>query len=154
MKMWVLIAIMAWPLIEIGLFVTIGGAIGLWATLAIVLATGVLGVLCMRPSLVIARTQKGIGDPRDMLMNAARGSMTMLAGVLLFLPGFLTDVLGLILLFPPVQTLFGAYLGSLIKVRAGGRQAGQAAQDDVIEGEYVPVDSRGDPQKPSKWTDG
>jgi UPF0716 protein FxsA len=151
MKMWVGIALLAWPLIEIGLFVTVSGAIGLWATLAIVLATGVLGVLCMRPSLIVARAQKGVRDPRAMMMNATRGSMTMVAGVMLFLPGFLTDVLGLILLLPPVQTVVGIYLASLIRVRTDGK-AKPASRDDVIEGDYVTVEPAETAQRPSKWT--
>ncbi|MFZ1338303.1 MAG: FxsA family protein, partial [Paracoccaceae bacterium] len=46
--MWLLVALLGWPLMEIGLFVVIGGQIGLWATLAWVVLSAMLGVLALR----------------------------------------------------------------------------------------------------------
>ncbi|MFN6005839.1 MAG: FxsA family protein, partial [Paracoccaceae bacterium] len=48
MSMWIILAILAWPLVEIALFVTLGGTLGLWLTLAWVLLTGVIGVLILK----------------------------------------------------------------------------------------------------------
>ena len=146
--MWVAIALLAWPLVEIGLFVTVGGAIGLWWTLAIVLGTGVLGALVLRNA---ARLSGGAGlrDPRQMVLTAARGGMNLMAGLLLILPGFLTDVLGLVLLIPPVQVLVTGLLARRINVAASGTRP--ATRDDVIEGDYERVEPR-DAEKPSKWT--
>jgi UPF0716 protein FxsA len=148
--MWVALALLAWPLVEIGLFVTVGGAIGLWWTLAIVLGSGVLGAVILRNA---ARLSGGAGllDPRLMLLTAARGGMTALAGLLLILPGFLTDVLGLILLIPPVQVWVAGLLAARIKGTAGGRRP--ARNDDVIEGAFERVEPQ-DAQPPSEWTQG
>jgi UPF0716 protein FxsA len=146
--MWIAIALLAWPLVEIGLFVTVGGAIGLWATLAIVLGTGVLGAFILRNA---ARLSGGAGlrDARQMVLTAARGSMNVLAGLLLILPGFLTDVLGLIVLIPPVQIAITTLVARHITVATAG--ARPASQDDVIEGDFERVAPR-DGEKPSKWT--
>ena len=46
--MWLLIAFIAVPLIEIGLFIQVGGWLTLWPTLAIVLGTGILGTWLVR----------------------------------------------------------------------------------------------------------
>jgi UPF0716 protein FxsA len=151
--MWVAIALLAWPLVEIGLFVTVGGAIGLWWTLAVVLGTGVLGGVILRNA---ARMTGGAGlrDPRQMVLTAARGGMTLAAGVLLILPGFLTDALGLILLIPPVQVLVVSLLARRVTMAtAGVRPSGRATgREDVIEGDFERVEPV-DAQKPSKWTD-
>jgi UPF0716 protein FxsA len=146
--MWIALALLAWPLIEIGLFVTLGGAIGLWWTLAIVLGTGVLGAVILRN---VARLSGGgrLRDPRMMVLTATRGGMNALAGILLILPGFLTDVLGLILLIPPVQVLVAGVIAARVEVRSEGPQ--WASPDNVIEGDFERVDP-GKPEKPSKWT--
>jgi UPF0716 protein FxsA len=146
--MWIALALLAWPLIEIGLFVTVGGTIDLWWTLAIVLGTGVLGAVILRN---VARLSGGgrLRDPRMMVLTATRGGMNLLAGILLILPGFLTDVLGLILLIPPVQVLVAGVLAARVGVSAQGPQ--RASRDDVIEGDYERVEP-GRPERPSKWT--
>lgn len=103
----ILAAFLAWPLVEIALFVVIGGRIGLWPTLIWVVLSALLGIMVMR--LTAARQAMALRDGlravRDPARLAAAGILSMLAGVLLILPGFLTDALGLLLLLPPVRTL-------------------------------------------------
>jgi len=146
----IMLAVLVWPLIEIGLFVTLGGAIGLWWTLAVVLGTGMMGVVILRNA---ARLSGGaaLRDPRAAVMTATRGGMTLLAGILLILPGFLTDALGLILLLPPMQLLAARLLAARIRV-ATARTA-TANEDDLIEGDFERVEER-DAQPPSGWTKG
>lgn len=146
----ILLAVLVWPLIEIGLFVTVGGAIGLWWTLAVVLGTAVLGVAILRNA---ARLTGGaaLRDPRAAVMTATRGGMTLLAGILLILPGFLTDALGLILLLPPVQLVVARLLAARIRVATPRPAASR--KDDLIEGEFERVDAA-DAPPPSGWTKG
>jgi UPF0716 protein FxsA len=153
--MWFAVPLLIWPLAEIALFVVVGGAIGLWATLGIVLGTGVLGGLILRNAAAVAGLRGRLRDPRQMIATATRGSMTVLAGVLLILPGFLTDVLGVLLLIPPVQLLVTAYLTQ--RIATVTRPSARAAQagGDVIEGDYRPINPDIPPnpgQKPSRWT--
>ncbi|MBN8629271.1 MAG: FxsA family protein [Rhodobacterales bacterium] len=106
--MWIVLGILALPLVEIGLFVTLGAKLGLWLTLAWVILTGVLGVLLLRGLALGGREtlrrglQEGLHDPLSPLANRALMAM---AAVLLILPGFFTDTLGLLLLLPPVRGL-------------------------------------------------
>lgn len=145
--MWLLVAILGLPMVEIALFVVIGGEIGLWATLGWVVLSAVLGVFVMR--LSVARQAvalrgglKGLRDPAQM---AAGGMLSLLGGALLILPGFFTDGVGILLLLPPVQMLLTR---RLLKSGAVFR-AGQPQDDDIIEGEFTE-----EPPKsgPSGWT--
>ena len=145
--MWLFAAILGWPLLEIALFVVIGGEIGLWATLAWVVLSAVLGVLVLR--LTAARQafalRGGLQGLRDPVQMAAAGMLSFLGGVLLLLPGFFSDALGLSLLVPPVQTLLSRRLlkGAVVM------RKGQPRDDDVIEGEFTEAPPRGGS---SGWT--
>lgn len=143
-----------WPLIEIGLFVTVGAALGLWLTLLVVLGTGVLGMAILRGQGMqsAGRLRAGMASLRNPLAAAGSDALRMLAGVFLVLPGFLTDVLGLLLLIPFVRMLLIALL-----VRRFGVASMQSdepvrrADGIIIDGEFTEVE----PDKtrpPSGWT--
>lgn len=150
------LAFLAWPLIEIGLFVVIGGRIGLWATLAWVVLTGVAGVALLkfeaaRGAVLIRGGLAGHALPEG---APVAGLMRALAAVLLILPGFLTDALGLLLLLPPVQALVsGAVMSRVTILRRPGQ--GPATGDEVIDGEWVevPPEANRRRQVPSRWTE-
>ena len=133
--MWIVLGVLAWPLVEIGLFVTLGAKVGLWLTLAWVILTGVLGVLLLKAMALGGREtlrrgfQEGMHDP---LSPLAQRALLGVAAVLLILPGFFTDALGLVLLLPPVRAL-------IIKGMAGRMRGvtvihrGQAFEEEPYE---------------------
>jgi len=133
-------------MLEIALFVVIGGKIGLWATLGWVVLSAVLGVFVMRLSAArqAVALRGGLAGLRDPARMAAGGMLSLLGGVLLILPGFFTDGLGLLLLLPPVQMLLTR------RLLKGGAifQASRAADEDVVEGEFTETP----PSGPSGWT--
>ena len=143
----VLSGLIIWSLIEIGLFVVVGGAIGLLATLAIVLGSAVLGVWLIRGRGLGALAAMRAGGPGVAL---AEFGLTTLAGVLLILPGFLTDALGLVLLIPRVQRLVIWAMASRIQ----GVVRYRSAASDVVEGEAVEIapPKLAGARKPSGWT--
>ena len=97
-----------WPLAEIALFVTVGGAIGLLWTLVVIAGSAVLGVWLLRSRGVrsAAEMRRGLTVVRGGGLGKLAGDvMVMLAGVLLILPGFLTDMIGLVLLVPPIRAV-------------------------------------------------
>lgn len=119
------------PFMEIALFVTIGGRIGVGVTLLWVLATGILGAVLVR-----AEPQRSAQDVRQALaMDAdpanpmAHSALRLLGALMLVIPGFLTDALGALLLTTPVRSFL------LLRFHAS-LQAARPARDDVIEGEY------------------
>ncbi len=153
--MWFLILLIAWPLIEIGLFVEIGGRLGLWPTLGLVLGTAALGIAVLRAQgdraqAGLRQAMAGIGDPAVPLAEEA---LILVAGGLLILPGLLTDVFGLLLLVPPVRRLLIARLSKRVVVQGFGQGFGTMAQPprpsadpgQVIDGDFQEVD----PKNPS-----
>lgn len=140
------------PIIEIALFVVIGGEIGVWATLAWVLIAAIAGVALIRRqgAQVALDLQQSLNDLRDPSRRVAHRTLLLLAGVLLILPGFFTDALALLLLIPAVRNLLLRQIASRAKAgmaQSGvrftyGYPAGQRGSRDsgVIDGEYVVQD--------------
>ena len=146
--MWLLIAFIGVPLIEIALFIQVGGLFGLWPTLAIVVLTAVLGTLLLRRQGLaevsrLRATLDGHGDPTGPLVH---GALILFAGAVLLTPGFFTDAVGFTLLMPPVRE----FLIDRIRERIVLHQARQApARPDIIEGDFEPLDP--DERPASGW---
>lgn len=159
--MWLFLAFVAVPIIEIALFIQVGGLIGTWPTLAIVLLTALLGTMMMRAqgALAMRDVQRSFNDLRDPTEPLAHGAMILVAGVLLLTPGFFTDTLGLSLLIPQVRRWVFAYVAA--RVRLHTVQYGQADPgpqgprrtprgDDIIDGDYHEVDDEAEAVEPPK----
>ncbi len=143
--MWVGAAFLVLPLVEIALFVVVGGWIGLWSTLAVVIGSGILGVTLLRrmgaPSLGVVRG--------DLLSPLAERALLAVAAMLLILPGFLADTLGLILLLPAVRRLVVAQLAARLRQTGAGRRA----DETVIDGEFYEIEPETrELRPPSGWT--
>jgi UPF0716 protein FxsA len=100
------------PIAELAVIIQVGGWIGLWPTLAILVADSVLGSLLMRSQGRAAwrrfgeATRAGRPPAREVL----DGVLVILGGALLLTPGFLTDILGLALLAPPTRAVLRGLL--------------------------------------------
>jgi UPF0716 protein FxsA len=161
--MWLFVAFLAIPLIEIALFIQIGGAIGLGWTLAIVVATALLGTVLVRNqgALALNEVRSSFNDMRDPTEPLAHGAMILFSGALLLTPGFFTDALGFLLLIPAVRASAFREIRSRIRVQtvhgsahARADHAPDAARGDVIDGEYTEVvKDPGRIKRPSGWTD-
>lgn len=99
--------ILSFPLVEIAGFVLVGRQIGLLATIALVIATSIAGSMLLRFQGfgVLARISKEMQAGRNPSRELAHGVMILIAGVLLLLPGFVTDIIGLLLFIPPIRDL-------------------------------------------------
>lgn len=158
--MWFLLILLALPFIEIALFIKVGGWIGLWPTLALVVLACVAGSFVLRNhgARVLTQLRQTIdagGDPRGPL---AHGALIMVAGVLLLIPGFFTDILALLLLIPPVRDLLigwgAARTTARMTVRATRFRSGGGParpQPETIDADYQVIDPEGPPSK-SGWT--
>ena len=158
--MWLFIPFVAIPLIEIALFVTIGGWLTLWPTLAIVLGTAILGTALVRQQgrMAMAEIRGSLQGMRDPTQPLADGAMILVAGVLLVTPGFLTDTIGFLLLVPGIRAALMRAAGRRVRVRSVGFGASRpAARPDVIDGEFEEVvppkrPTHPSPGGPSGWT--
>lgn len=163
--MWLLFAFIGVPIIEIALFIQVGGAIGTLSTLAIVVLTAILGTYMVRQQgrLAIGNLQRSFSELNDPTEPLAHGAMVLISGVLLLTPGFFTDALGFALLIPSVRSAVFAYLKKRVTVHSFSmgngqgatqhRHPGEAASDDIIDGEFTEVDpSKRATHQPSGWT--
>ncbi|WIV50797.1 FxsA family protein [Marivivens sp. LCG002] len=156
--MWLLFAFILVPLIEIGLFIQVGGAIGLWPTLAIVLLTAVAGSYLVRSqgARELSNLRNSFGTMRDPSEPLANGAMILFAGALLLTPGFFTDFVGFLLLFPPFRAAAYKWVRSKVKTQSfafESHQTSQFRQTTIIEGEFEDLERRpNDQNSPSGWT--
>ena len=101
------------PLIEIALFIQIGGFLGLWATLGVVILTAIIGTGLFRSqglgALQTIRTVAAQGG--NPAPEVAHGAMIVIAGVLLLTPGFFTDGVGFLLMSRRVR---GVIIASVV----------------------------------------
>ena len=129
-----LLIILFVPLIEIYLFIQIGGQIGAFNTILIILLTAVIGIYFVR--------LQGLNTLRSGVTQLYRnqipiyemmsGAALALAALLLIIPGFATDVIGFLLILPITRNLIFKYLGKKYKK--------EKVKDDLIEGEYEDKD--------------
>ena len=146
--MWLLIAFIAVPMIEIALFIQVGGAIGLGWTLAIVLITAVLGAWLVRTqgTMALGQLRSSFADMRDPTEHLVHGAMILFAGALLLTPGFFTDAVGFSFLVPAIRSAVYRAIQARVQVHSFDAQRGgpttyhqhrrPGAEQDVIEGEY------------------
>ncbi len=165
--MWLLVPFILVPLIEIALFIQVGGAIGLWPTLAIVLGTAILGSWLVRNqgALAIAQIKGAMNRLSDPTEPLAHGAMIVFAGMLLLTPGFFTDACGFALLIPGIRAAAYRRIASRMRARQmhasvrteRGPQPHRPAGGDVIDGDYIDMDAaprQGGSTRdgPSGWT--
>jgi UPF0716 protein FxsA len=141
------------PLAEIALLIAVGGEIGLWATLALLLLAGLAGMLLIRASgpavLWQARAAAAAGQsPAGALLA---GAFTVVAGILLIVPGFLTDILALLLLVPAVQALTARRLPLRMAGAGGPAPRPHPSGGPVIDGDFTEV-TPGPARPGSPWS--
>ncbi len=151
------------PLVEIALFILIGGQIGVLATIAAVLTTAVAGALLVRHQglSTLQKAQRELDNERIPAGALAEGLAILLAGALLLTPGFFTDAIGFTLLVPPLRRWLvrvgGAWLvPKLTIVMSGpgrGGQRGQPREGPIIEGQAVEIEDEppANPNPDSPW---
>ena len=129
-----LLVILFVPLIEIYLFIQIGGQIGAFNTILIILLTAVVGIYFVRLQGLntlksgVTQLYKNQIPVYEMISGAALA----IAALLLIIPGFATDVIGFLLILPISRSLIFKYLGK--------KFTKEKVKDDLIEGEYEDKD--------------
>lgn len=145
-----LLAFIAVPLIEIALFIQVGGFIGLWPTLFIVLATAFAGSIMVRSqgAQTLVQLQNSFHDVQDPTEPLAHGAMILFAGALLLTPGFFTDAFGLALLIPKVRATLFNFMRQRMTT-TGFQTHSTNPNPTTIDGEFVEVPPQ---DGPSGWT--
>ena len=109
----VVLLLVLWPIVEIALFVQVAQRIGVFDTLALMLAISLFGAWLIKRQGVgtLARMRADLDDGRVPTGPMTDGALLAVAGFLLLVPGFVTDAFGLALLIPPVRAGVRRVLG-------------------------------------------
>ncbi|MCQ4319706.1 FxsA family protein [Stutzerimonas stutzeri] len=120
-----LLLFLLFPLAELALLIKVGSSIGVLPTILLLIISGMAGILLLRLAGFATawrareRLARGELPEREML----QGLMMAVAGGLLFLPGFLSDIVALLVLFPPSRKLFLSFIGRRVEAQAQRRRA-------------------------------
>ncbi len=124
----ILIALIGIPLMEIWVFIEVGGRIGATSTIAIIVLTGVAGALLLRIQGlgVLLRARKTMEQGLTPVAEVLDGVCLMIAGLMLLTPGFVTDAIGALLFIPPARRLIAYWALGRLQARRGpgGRTRG------------------------------
>lgn len=170
--MWLFVMFLAVPIVEIALFIQVGGWIGMWSTLGVVVLTAIAGTWLVRAQgrLAIGQLQRSFSELNDPTEPLAHGAMILIAGALLLTPGFFTDAVGFALLFPPVRRAAFNYVQARVTVQSFSMGSQEPARrgGHTIDGEFSevspdpakapghPLETPQDPGRgqtpPSEWT--
>ncbi len=135
----VLIAIILVPIIEIYLFIKIGSQIGAFNTISLIFITAIIGIIYARyeglNTLKSGFTQLVKNElPAYEIIS---GAIIAFAAVLLIIPGFMTDVIGFLLIFPLTRKLILKNFSSKFKVKT-------KKDENFIDGEYEDIEKEDD----------
>ncbi len=134
-----LLLLVAVPAVEIAAFIHVGGRIGTLPTILLTLFTAALGVWLVRLQgvMALADFHRAMREGREPFTTMLAGGLLLLAGLLLLIPGFVTDAIGFMLLIPPLRRWLARRLCAVLfrppPPGAGGTR--------VIEAEVVEIRS-------------
>jgi len=141
-KLFILFTII--PVLELWLLIEIGGVIGFFPTVMVVIITGISGAWLakMEGISVLTKIQKSMSQgviPKTELVN---GLLVFVGGAMLLTPGFITDITGLLMIFPPTRAIFSTVLISYFerKIKDGTvhfYHSGQTENKTRIDDESV-----------------
>jgi UPF0716 protein FxsA len=101
----------------------------------------------------LANLRSSFQELRDPSEPLANGAMILFAGALLLTPGFFTDMIGLLLLVPPVRAAVFRYFRKRITLVQTRSSTVRSADETIIDAEFTVVDADKRPtHRPSGWT--
>ena len=109
--------LLALPLLEIASFVLVGSEIGVLATVCLILLSGIIGSILLRVQGfgVMTRIRTEMDAGRDPSKELANGAVIVLSSILLLIPGFISDIVGILLFLPTVQALAWRFLSKRVR---------------------------------------
>tara|TARA_B110001452_G_scaffold264304_1_gene267101 strand:+ start:31 stop:453 length:423 start_codon:yes stop_codon:yes gene_type:complete len=133
-----LLIIIGIPIIEVYLFIKVGSEIGAFNTILLILITAFFGIFYARYEgfNTLKSGMSQIVKNEMPVYEIVSGAALAFAALLLILPGFTTDLIGLLIIFPPTR--------KLIFKRVSTKPKAQNTKQDFINGEYEDIDDEND----------
>ncbi|HEU5307516.1 MAG TPA: FxsA family protein [Acidimicrobiia bacterium] len=143
----VVLLLVLWPLVEIAVFLQVVAWIGVLNTLAVMVAISICGAWLVKRQGIgtLARMRSELDDGRIPTGPMTDGGLLAAAGFLLLLPGFVSDVVGLALLVPPVRGVVRRALGRRFTVRTARVRRGRRPDYLDVDESRRRSDQRPDP---------
>lgn len=136
----VFLAFLIIPFVEIYLLLQIGGIVGVFPTIALVVLTAIIGAGLLRQQGLATwqRFQDNLAKGTLPAYEMVEGPILLVGGALLLTPGFFTDIIGFACLIPPMRKKIAQYIIEKRLVQAGmpPQQQQSKTHPDVIEGEF------------------
>ena len=132
---WYFLLIISIPLIEIYLFIKVGSYIGAFNTVSLIIITAIIGVIYARYEgfNTLKSGMSHLIKNQIPIYEIMSGAVLAFAALLLILPGFATDVIGFLLIFPPTRKLF-------FKKVTNKYSEQNNKKEDFINGEFEDID--------------
>ncbi|MCK9396493.1 MAG: FxsA family protein [Methylobacter sp.] len=127
------------PFAEIYLLLEVGGLIGAFPTILLVVFTAVLGAWLLRQQgfATFQRFQESLAQGVVPAYEMVEGPIILVGGALLLTPGFITDIIGFACLIPQLRRKIAQYVIENYLVQGGAHfQQAKAAENNVLEGEF------------------
>jgi UPF0716 protein FxsA len=127
------------PVIEIATFIQFGGILGTFNTILLIFITAIIGVYLVRQQGIstILNIQKDIISGNAPIENIVKGLIILLSGLLLLVPGFVTDTIGFLGLFTFTRKMFANILIKRFIDQYGVKNADKS--NNVIDAEYIEI---------------
>lgn len=127
------------PIAEIYVLIQVGQVIGAWWTIALLVADSLIGSWLLKREGVRAwrALQTALNEGRMPARELADAALIVLGGTLMISPGFVTDIFGLLAIFPLTRPVGRRILATLISRRLVGRPQRPGPPGEVIQGEVV-----------------
>ena len=122
------------PILEILSFVFLGDFLGFWIVISLILLTGFVGLFLIKSELNFRQMEKLLSEPNEWLFKK-------IAGVLLIIPGFVTDLFGIIMLVKPLR---GYVWNNLVIKKAfnTNNNSRKNKEENIIDAEYRDLDEK------------
>ena len=119
MPVFILIFLALWAWAELAVFIAIGAEVGVLLTIIGIVVTGMVGIWLLKSQgrAIIANLQQRISRGETPVASMADGMAIAAGAILMLLPGYITDAIGLVLFVPGIRTLIGAWLIGRIVAR-------------------------------------
>ena len=121
MPLLLFIAFIVVPIVELFVIIQVGQVIGPWYTIAILIGVSVAGAWLVKREgrATWQRFRRATGSGRVPAVEVVDGALVLVGGTLLLTPGFLSDVLGLLMVFPPTRAVANRMIRSRVRGRFG-----------------------------------
>jgi UPF0716 protein FxsA len=133
------------PIAELAVLIQVGQEIGVWWTIAILIADAIIGSILMRAQGRAAwrRFNEALAVGRVPAREVLDGALVMFGGLLMLTPGFITDILGFALLIPPTRAAVRAVLVRRLAQRMTVAMTARPGDvvDDVVDGTAVDLEN-------------